>query len=69
VGFVIPKKVDLAGPPESYTLKLTKGASIKSRQVTGELFEEKLIRALVYTKNKDDAVFQRIVPPFLKIAG
>jgi hypothetical protein len=69
VGFVIPKKVELAGPPESYTLKLTKGASIKSRQVTGELFEEKLIRALVYTKNKDEVEFQRIVPPFLKIAG
>ncbi len=69
VGFVIPRKVELAGPPESYTLKLAKGASIKSRQVTGDLFEEKLIRALVYTKNKDDAEFQRIVPPFLRIAG
>jgi len=69
VGFVIPKKIELAGPPESYTLKLTKGASIKSRQVTGDLFEEKLIRALIYTKNKDDTDFQRIVPPFLRIAG
>jgi hypothetical protein len=69
VGFVIPKKVELAGPPESYILKLTKGASIKTRQVTGELFEEKLIRALVYTKTKDDAEFHRIVPSFLKISG
>ncbi|MBN2149903.1 MAG: hypothetical protein JW839_00525 [Candidatus Lokiarchaeota archaeon] len=69
VGFVIPRSVELAGPPESYTLKLAKGASIKSRQVTGDLFEEKLIRALIYTKNKDDVDFQRIVPPFLRIAG
>ncbi|MEX2683895.1 MAG: hypothetical protein Q6373_020155 [Candidatus Sigynarchaeota archaeon] len=69
VGFVIPRKVELAGPPESYTLKLAKGASIKSRQVTGELFEEKLIRALIYTKNKDDAEFRRIVPPFLRITS
>ncbi len=69
IGFVIPKKVELSGPPESYLLKLTKSASIKSRQVTGALFEEKLIRALVYTKTKDDVVFQRIVPPFLKTTG
>ncbi|NMC04895.1 MAG: hypothetical protein GYA24_06775 [Candidatus Lokiarchaeota archaeon] len=69
VGFVLPKKVELAGPPESYTLKIIKNASIKSRQVTGDLFEEKLIRALIYTKNKDEAEFQRIVPPFLKIAA
>ncbi len=41
IGFVIPKKVELAGPAESYTLKITKSATIKSRQVTGDLFEER----------------------------
>nr|MDO8115121.1 hypothetical protein [Candidatus Sigynarchaeota archaeon] len=68
VGFTLPKKVELSGPPESYVIKLVKTASIKTRQVTGELFEQKLIRALVYTKNKEDVEFRRLVPAFLKIA-
>lgn len=69
VGFNLPTKIELAGPPESYTMRLEKTASIKSRQATGDLVEQKLIRALVNTKNKNDISFFRIVPSFLKIAA
>ncbi|HME54698.1 MAG TPA: hypothetical protein VKM55_21000 [Candidatus Lokiarchaeia archaeon] len=68
VGFNLPVKIELAGPAESYTMKLEKTASIKTRQATGELVEQKLIRALINTKNKNDVSFSRIVPSFLKMA-
>jgi hypothetical protein len=69
IGFNLPTKVELAGPAESYTLRLEKTASIKTRQATGELVEQKLIRALINTKNKTDVTFSRIVPSFLKMAA
>jgi hypothetical protein len=66
--FVVPKLLELAGPPESYTIRLAKSASIKTRQVTGELFDEKLIRALIYVKSGKDIDIQRSIPQFLKLA-
>ncbi|MHA1370056.1 MAG: hypothetical protein ACTSRA_10120, partial [Promethearchaeota archaeon] len=57
----------LSGPPESYNIKLAENASVKIRQVKGELFEKKLIRAIIHVKEKEHVIIKRKVPPFLKI--
>ncbi|MHA1793551.1 MAG: hypothetical protein ACTSVI_12955 [Promethearchaeota archaeon] len=67
IAISLPKKIQLAGPPESYSLKLSNKAKIKIRRVKGALFEKKLIRALVYVKDPDTVEFSRHIPAFLKI--
>ncbi|MBD3188743.1 hypothetical protein GF325_18085 [Candidatus Bathyarchaeota archaeon] len=67
IAFSLPQVLDITGAAESYTVKLSNTANIKIRQVKGSLFEEKLIRALVYIKDANDLQVSKQVPAFLKI--
>ncbi|MHA1998507.1 MAG: hypothetical protein ACTSU9_10335 [Promethearchaeota archaeon] len=69
VAFSVPKNIELAGPPESYTLSLSKTSKVKIRQAKGALFEENLIRALIYVERVENIQLKRKVPGFLKMAG